>query len=206
MKRDKGIYKLFSQDKIIENFIEELGLNDTSVVSVVGAGGKTTLIENIADEFIAMGCKVIITTTTHILKPDSADDNRIYVGDSFICENTGKLKSPDEDTFLEMLLDNNCPILIEADGAKGMPCKAPAEYEPVIRPETNVVIGVLSTRCIGGKIIDVCHRPEMVSRLLKKGKNDIITNKDLEEIFYNSNGLMKGVTQGMKYIPILRIG
>ena len=34
-------------------------------------------------------------------------------------------------------------ILIEADGARMMPCKVPAAYEPVILPETDTVLGVL---------------------------------------------------------------
>lgn len=213
-------YEIFGQNETIDSFIDTLGLTGNPVISVVGAGGKSTVIEAIADEYADRGQDVIITTTTHIRYKESdkesdkdfnAKDGNVrgkkkYIGIPMEENGIRKLKAPSEETLKELIEKRTCPILIEADGSKGLPCKAPAEYEPVLRLETEVVIGVLSSRCIGGKIKDVCHRPEMVSRLLKKGKNDIITDKDLEVIFQDSNGLMKGVTQGMKYVPILRIG
>lgn len=235
-------YRLLDQDNPIDDYIEILDTTDSNpVVSVVGAGGKSTLIELIAEEYIKQNRSVIITTTTHIRMPDDNQGvcvitefdgstgntgsnksnntmcelskamtdgrpNRIYVGTAVHENGIHKLKAPGEDIMAKMISERTCPILIEADGAAGKPCKAPADYEPVIRPETDCVIGVISTAAIGGRIGDVCHRPQMVSRLLKKGINDIITSKDLEIILRDSNGLMKGVAQGMKYVPILRVG
>lgn len=218
-----GKYKIYGQENIIQNYIEEFGLGGRGqwLISVVGAGGKSTLIEAISDDFIAHGKSVLITTTTHIRKPnnyasslneldqllkDTKGARKIYFGIPVTEKGTEKLKAPEEDVLTTIIEKYHMPILIEADGARGKHCKAPAEYEPVIRPESDIVIGVVSSECIGGKIAEKSHRPEMLSRLLKKGINDIITDKDLETIFYNSDGLMKGITQGMKYIPVLRVG
>lgn len=225
-----GIYKQYPDGEVITHYIDDLGLTGKSVVSVVGAGGKSTLIEALADEYVLLGSDVIITTTTHIRKPrgkiarnaselkdilmnkskaGTRKAEKIYLGIPIKDKGIYKLKAVSDDTFKElfaMASKNNIPVLIEADGAKGLPCKVPAEYEPVIRAESDVVIGVLSERAVGGKIKDVCHRPQMVSRLLEKGINDIITEKDLDMIFTDSKGLRKGVTQGMRYIPLMRIG
>lgn len=40
------------------------------VVSVVGAGGKTTTLHRLADEYVRSGVPVLVTTTTHIMKED----------------------------------------------------------------------------------------------------------------------------------------
>ena len=40
------------------------------VVSAVGAGGKTTTLHRLADEYVRAGIPVIVTTTTHIMKED----------------------------------------------------------------------------------------------------------------------------------------
>lgn len=227
----KGKYIIYGQDSIIRNYTEDIALTAKSIISVVGAGGKSTLIEAIANEYIKKGLDVIITTTTHILRPDgrivqSASElndillskkregtkspEKIYMGVPVDDNGIRKLKAVSDETFKEVLSNisrkNNIPVLIEADGAKGYPCKAPAEYEPVIREETDVVLGVISMDALGGKIKDVCHRPKMVSRLLGKGINDIITDKDLNVLFTDSNGLKKGVTQTMRYVPLMRIG
>ena len=34
-------------------------------------------------------------------------------------------------------------VLIEADGSKRLPCKVPADHEPVLLPESDIVVAVL---------------------------------------------------------------
>ena len=52
-------------------------------------------------------------------------------------------------------------ILVEADGSKRLPVKAPESYEPVIPPGTDLVVGVVGLDCLGqpmdGRTV---HRPE----------------------------------------------
>ena len=43
------------------------------VVSLVGAGGKTTLLYALAEYLRAKGWRVLVTTTTHIWQPKAAD-------------------------------------------------------------------------------------------------------------------------------------
>lgn len=40
------------------------------VISTVGAGGKTTTLHRLADEYVCVGVPVLVTTTTHIMKED----------------------------------------------------------------------------------------------------------------------------------------
>ena len=41
-------------------------------------------------------------------------------------------------------------MLIEADGAKCLPLKVPAEHEPVILPETTHVLSLYGMDAVGG--------------------------------------------------------
>src|SRR4030043_2196231 len=50
---------------------ESLGLKAKELISLVGAGGKTTLMFRLAKELVAGGKKVVTTTTTKILEPTS---------------------------------------------------------------------------------------------------------------------------------------
>ena len=91
-------------------------------------------------------------------------------------------------------------ILIEGDGSKNLPLKAPKDNEPVIIKETNLVIGIMGFDSINKKIKDICHRPKLVSKLLRKDLDKIIDYKDLVEIAQHENGLKKNVNCKYKVI------
>ena len=44
----------------------DIDVNSKKIISVVGGGGKTSLIFRLAEELAEQGTKVIVTTTTHI--------------------------------------------------------------------------------------------------------------------------------------------
>ncbi len=60
---------------------EALAIRPGEVVSIVGAGGKTTLAMRLMAELAAAGQAVVFTTTTKILEPVLADDERLVLSD-----------------------------------------------------------------------------------------------------------------------------
>lgn len=56
--------KLQQKEYLYEGF--SIDINKKNVISFVGAGGKTTLIYNMAEELMKLGKNVIITTTTNM--------------------------------------------------------------------------------------------------------------------------------------------
>ena len=67
----------------------QLSIPDHAVISVTGAGGKTSLIFRLANELAEAGKKVAITTTTHMLSPDrmKEEPSDLYMGiDTFCCD------------------------------------------------------------------------------------------------------------------------
>lgn len=47
-----------------------LGLTDSQIISFIGGGGKTSLMNTLGKEFAKQGYQTLLTTTTHIMKPD----------------------------------------------------------------------------------------------------------------------------------------
>ena len=73
VKEEKG------EEKRIGILTESLGLGAKDVVSLAGAGGKTTLMFRLASELLLGGKKVITTTTTRILEPTSTETPSFFV-------------------------------------------------------------------------------------------------------------------------------
>lgn len=133
------------------------------VVSIVGSGGKTSLMW-----YLAMNGKqekVLITTSTKIGRPLDQKDHclvvddfsqlgksseRIEVAGIPVCHGR-KLAMPPEEALRESLVRFDS-VLIEADGSKQLPLKAWADFEPVILPETTITIGVLPLSVLGKTI------------------------------------------------------
>ena len=78
-------------------------------------------------------------------------------------------------------------------------CKAPEVWEPVLRPETTHVVGVLGASCLGRRVIESCHRPERVMEVLKCGPEHRLTVADLAELGSSRKGLRKGIKDGQWY-------
>ena len=63
-----------------------LGLADSQIITFIGGGGKTSLMNTLGKEFASHGYPTLLTTTTHIMKPDFLSDES-YIEN----ENLGQL-------------------------------------------------------------------------------------------------------------------
>ncbi|MBW2707410.1 MAG: putative selenium-dependent hydroxylase accessory protein YqeC, partial [Deltaproteobacteria bacterium] len=61
---------------------QALMLGDGGVISLVGAGGKTSLMFKLAHELSRTGGSVLTTTTTKILEPEPDQSSCVIVSDS----------------------------------------------------------------------------------------------------------------------------
>ena len=204
-----------------ENIVEEsdliealdIDLKKDKVITVVGAGGKTSTIFELGNELSKLNKNVIITTTTHMkldkdflvmedgfkiknLKKILQKNNLIKIGKK---ESQHKVKSLDI-KFLKSLISITDFLLIEGDGSKQLPLKAPKDNEPVIIEETDLVIGLIGFDSLDKEIQEICHRPELVSKLLQKDLKEKIDIFDLVKIIKSQNGLKKDVNCKYKVI------
>ena len=144
----------------IENdfpFLTEKG----HIVSLVGGGGKTTLMYAMAAHCARKNWRVLVTTTTHIMRPSGAvwaqtdaELFRLWEHGSYAVAGTavpgGKLAAPPQKQ-LEHWMQLADIVLIEADGSRRMPCKAPAAHEPVLLPQCDIVLVVAGVSALGNR-------------------------------------------------------
>lgn len=168
------------------------------VIAFVGGGGKTTLIYELARELAGVGKQVLVTTTTHMKEPEKRWEADHTVG--VPCEEQpGKIKGVSEEAYRK--LKDRCDILlVEADGAKRKPLKAPAEHEPVIPKNVDMVIGMAGASAIGKTIEEGCHRAELVGKLLGKNITEVITVEDLIKVLKSEQGQKKQVSQTYRMV------
>lgn len=94
-------------------------------------------------------------------------------------------------------------VLVEADGSRLRPCKAPAEHEPAIPPETSLVVPVAGIDAVGGRLADVAHRPVRVAQLTGLAENEPMTPAALARLLSHAAGGLKGVPPAARVIPFI---
>jgi len=84
-------------------------------------------------------------------------------------------------------------VLVEADGAKHLPVKAPAGHEPVVPEAASVVLGIIGLDCLG-KPMDgrTVHRPELFGELVGCAVGQAIEARHLASLARSERGLFKG--------------
>ncbi|HGJ5859889.1 MAG TPA: selenium cofactor biosynthesis protein YqeC [Arsenophonus nasoniae] len=152
-------------------------LNSSSVViSLIGAGGKTSALFWLARQFSALGKKVIITTTTRMYLPEEnipllicRDPTHLpaaaFTSPISACYAAWQPSSGKVRGFLPQQIDALGQryyahiLLVEADGSRGLPLKAPALHEPCIPVSSRCVIAVT-----GGQVLAKPLGPDNVQR------------------------------------------
>ena len=141
------------------------------LTAVIGSGGKTSLLYELAEELRPCGT-VLLATTTHIMKPpqypfaETAEQlSAALAAEGVACAGSftpeGKLTAPDFDGW-QQAADF---VLVEADGSKRLPAKAHETWEPVLPPQRTRTICVVGASGFGRPIAAAAHRPERYALL-----------------------------------------
>ena len=141
------------------------------VTAIIGGGGKTTLMECLAEELSAQA-RVIVCTTTHIypeqnmpclvstseaeIAAELARTRCVCVGSA---SESGKYSAPELPFCTLCALASY--VIVEADGSKRLPLKAHAAHEPVIPAGTARTVCVVGLSGLGRPVAEAAHRPEL---------------------------------------------
>jgi probable selenium-dependent hydroxylase accessory protein YqeC len=206
---------------------EGLMLEDGGIVSLVGGGGKTSLMFKLARELSAAGDAVLTTTTTKIFKPTADQTGSLILSGSVskalkqaeellnkyshITAVAGRLPESDkligfEPGIVEEFWDSGLFqwIIVEADGAAGRPLKAPAAHEPVIPDCTQRLVGMVGLDAVGQPLNNrLVFRPELFARLTGIQQGSIITETAIADVLTCENGLFRGLSRRVTRIGFL---
>lgn len=182
-------------------------------ICLVGGGGKTTVMYELAAAWAACGRKALALTSTHILQP--ADGS--FAADAVAVHNlwqqrryavigtpelaTGKLTLPLQSVYEELKLQADV-ILCEADGSRHHPCKVPAENEPVLLPDSDIVLAVAGMDALGRPLAQACQRSQLAAELLGCSAEKIIDAQMLASLLRSEQGAHKNVGKRTFYIVL----
>ncbi|NLD37852.1 MAG: putative selenium-dependent hydroxylase accessory protein YqeC, partial [Desulfatiglans sp.] len=194
-----------------------IGIKSGDVISLVGGGGKTTTMYYLAEELVKSGLKVIITTTTHIFPPDDSytllltkDPNDLertfkYVNPLVVADSHDKEKLKGLDPLLVPDMSRLADVtIVEADGSRNLPFKAPNDHEPVIPPLSTIVIPVVGAEVVNKPLNEEwTHRTDRITEITGLKKGAIITPEVIAKTLLHPMGGMKGVPKDAAFIPLI---
>ena len=182
-------------------------------ICLVGGGGKTTVMYELAAAWAACGRKVLVLTSTHILQPadgsfaaDAAAVHSLWQQGCYAVIgtpelSTGKLTAPPQGLYNELQLQADV-ILCEADGSRHKPCKAPAAHEPVLLPDCDMVLAVAGMDALGRQLAQACQRPQLAAELLGCSLDSVIDAQMLTALLLSEQGARKNVGTRAYYIVL----
>src|SRR4030042_5483210 len=200
-------------------------------VAFVGAGGKTTAIFKAARELLKVTREdqkantILVTTTTHIgaWQAEQADHFQIINSHSDITKfnkdlpggvvlltgnKNNNLLSGLPSRLLEIVRvfaeEHQYPLLIEADGSRSCPLKAPADHEPAIPNFTQCVVVVAGLQGLGKPLTNNwVHRPVKYAALSGLQPGEEITAYALGKVLLDKGGGLKNIPPNARRIALL---
>lgn len=163
------------------------------VVSIVGGGGKTTTAFRLAREVVASGQRAVLTTTTRVAAHQlEAAPAAVLAGDGALplaaleaaldahgwclLAGTERLYNEKQAGISPGMVDalaaagarlGVATIVVEADGSRTLPVKAPAAHEPVVPASTTHLLALLGLEAVGAPLDEAhAHRPALIRALL----------------------------------------
>ena len=198
------------------------------LVAFVGGGGKTSLMFALAT---ALPGRVVMTTTTRIFAAQTKHVPAVLYADDLAplgealaahgrCLVIGQVegdKALGVDPALPARLLARADVdyvLVEADGSRMRPIKAPADHEPVIPPGTTLLMPMAGLDALEDTLEAVAHRPEQIGKITndelrmtnEEGSLVVdgrLTATGLARVLAHPRGGVKGAPEEARVIPFL---
>lgn len=211
------------------------GVAACHVITVVGGGGKTSLVFRLARELVAQGGRVVTATTTRVAV------RQLEQAPALLRLNQGQIEEHHWAALAQALdAQNHCfvvgnetllkgkqagvdpavvdalaaraaelglaAIVVEGDGSRTLPVKAPADHEPVIPASSTLVLSVMGLDALGALLDDAhAHRPERIRSLLGLPAHtpERLTPAQAAILLVHPEGGAKGTPPGARFLPVL---
>ncbi len=191
-----------------------LELGPHELIALVGGGGKTTVLFALARQLAGT---ILLTTTTKMSR-ERTDGFEVRIGPS-----DGEL----ERTLVEHrrvlawgaaaghkaigVAANRCDrwfdladhVVVEADGSRQRPFKAPGPFEPVLPRRTTTALVCVGANAFGRVIADQCHRPLRVAALAGCSPGERLTPPRAARVLLSDRGGRKGIPAGARFVVLL---
>ncbi|MEW6334867.1 MAG: selenium cofactor biosynthesis protein YqeC [Thermodesulfobacteriota bacterium] len=202
---------------------EAFCIGGREVISLVGGGGKTTLLYALGRELTAPGSGVILTTTTKIREPAPSPFLPRFISHDLDAIKRWVRKNLERrqplliararlsDSKLEGILpgwleeiaavSGGRHIVNEADGSAGRPLKAPRPGEPVVPGNTTLLVPVIGIDGMGCPLAEeTVFRSAIAARLLGLPLGGRVTEEAIARLMMASVGAGPA---GARIVPLV---
>lgn len=187
-------------------------------IAIVGAGGKTTALFQLARELTP---PVLVASTTHlgawqipladhhVIATDSAHIGDLREGVTLVTGPLQEERTTPLDLDLLRILHNlsrqqNIPLLLECDGSRGLPLKAPAEHEPPIPDFVDTVLVVAGLTGLGQPLDEShVHRPLLFSTVSGLAPREPVTPAGVVRALLHPEGGLKNIPPQARRVCLL---
>lgn len=202
----------------LSNLAVALDVDRGELISIVGGGGKTTTLFALGEQLRGT---TVLTTTTKMGAEQSAGypvlldpTNEQLQAELAASSRSLAWKAADDRRAIGVsgetcdrwfdIADN---VVVEADGSRKRPFKAPAAHEPVIPSRTTLMIACVGARAFGQPIVESCHRPDLVANLAECTVDDELTAARAAKVLLSDAGSRKGLPPGARFVvQVCRVG
>ena len=184
---------------VLSEFILEK-ISSHKFISIIGAGGKTTLLNFASYRLQKEGKKILLTTTTHLAKdveyscddivfePVAQCDKSVL----YVREDGGKYCSPPISSIISLSRHFD-HVLIEADGAKNLSLKYHSSKDPVILDNNEFTFTLLGLDALDQPLEKVMHNYDLYTEEYPDRLNCKVEIIDYINLLKSSNGSHKNI-------------
>ena len=192
-------------------------------LALTGGGGKSSALFQLARQ---LPPPVLLTASTHLAVSQLAQaDRHFYIRsvaelkalEGQLFEGVTLVAGPDEgsprtlglspeilEALHQMAGAQGVPLLVEADGSRRLPLKAPAAHEPAIPPFTNLAVSVVGLSGLGRPLCGAAvHRPEIFSDLSGVEMGAVIEPAAVIRVLLHPLGGLKRIPAQARQVVLL---
>lgn len=200
----------------VDQLAVALGFGDHELISLIGGGGKTTAMFALGR--LLQGSTVLTTTTK--MGRDQTGGHRVLLSPSD--DELPAALGPDGTVVIWLAGDDHkavgvsadsCDrwfhlgladhVVVEADGSRHKPFKAPRPLEPVIPSRTTTLVACVGADALGRVITDQCQRPLRVAAVAGCSPYERLTPRRLATVLLSERGSRKGCPEGARYSVLI---
>jgi probable selenium-dependent hydroxylase accessory protein YqeC len=201
----------------LNHLAASLRLRDRELIALVGGGGKTTSLAALG---VQLGGRIVLTTTTKMgrdqlskfrtLEGPTDRDLRDALGEGRAVVVRGRVEGhkaigvgPEQCDawFADAMLTDH--VVVEADGARTRPFKAPRPLEPIIPAATTTVLAHIGADALGRVIADQCFRPLRVASVAGCSPYERLTPARAAAVLLDPRGSAKCVPGSARFVVVV---
>jgi probable selenium-dependent hydroxylase accessory protein YqeC len=203
------------------------GLPPAGPVTLIGGGGKTSLMYYLVAGLKADGMVAFAAATAKLFMPEGTGHRTVLVGglDEGRRRIAGLLDCPDIVTLAREVVAGDrrklagldpgwldalareypaVRFIVEGDGSAGLPLKGHQPHDPVVPSATSLLVPVVGAEAVGRRLTAACvHRPARAAELAGAAEGDVITPAMIVRLLLHPLGYLHNCPPCARVIPFV---